>query len=215
MATAEEILAGTASSDSAEAANHLVISEDFRTVAIPEGQEVLGVYNDKDVRRVWFDMPAECDGTDLSGFDVYVNYVNALGDGDAYEVTDLATEDGHLTFSWTVGRHAFAVDGDVTCAVCARTCDAETFEVVKEFNTTTFVMRVLEGLQTTGGSVSGETDAFAQLKAQWQAEIEAAVAESLAECQEATSAAISAVYGQSIWTVEDGRLGVLVYEEQA
>lgn len=216
MATAEEILAGTASSDSAAPENHLVISEDFRTVEIPTGQEVLGVYNDKDVRRVWFDMPAECDGTDLSDFDVYVHYVNAIGEGDAYTVDDLAVDGDHLVFSWLVGRNAFAAAGDVECAVCARKDNPSTFEVVKEFNTTTFAMPVLEGIQTSAGSEPAETDAFAQWKAQKEAEIAAAVADALAECQAAASAAWSAAYGQSIWTIDsDGRLAIIVGGEES
>lgn len=200
MATAEEILAGGTSTDSADEANHLVISEDFRVVAIPDGQEVLGVYNDKDVRRVWFDMPAECDGTDLSGFDVYVHYVNALGDGDAYEVTDAAFDGTRIVFSWLVGRNAFASAGDVTVAVCARLVNASTYAVQREFNTTTFTMQVLEGIQTSEEAVADETDAFAQMKAAWQAEVDTAVA----EAEAAAAAAAAAAVGASAISIVDG-----------
>lgn len=65
-----------------------VVDENLRTIAIPSNKNVLGVYSDDKVRRVWFSIPAEYQGTDLTEFDIFINYSNPDGDGDRYTVTD-------------------------------------------------------------------------------------------------------------------------------
>ena len=156
MPTAEDLLARVSSNstDSADDDNRFVISEDLRTITIPSGQDILGVMWDLDVRRVWFTLPRECDGTDLSDFVPYVNYVNALGESGFHRSNDLTVDEDLLTFSWIVGRRACAKDGTVTFSVALKKFDDDGETSLKEFNTTTTTMRVLQGLDSTGSDTA-------------------------------------------------------------
>ena len=127
--------------------NIITINSDLRTLEIPAGIKNLGVEYDDDVRRLHFRMPKVYDGTDLSGFAVRINYMNANNDGDVYPVTDKAVEDEYITFSWLVGRLATAYKGNVRFIVCMKESDAAG-EVLREFNTTPASLPVLEGLET-------------------------------------------------------------------
>ena len=127
--------------------NIITINSDLRTLEIPAGITNLGVEYDDDVRRLHFSMPKVYDGTDLSGFAVRINYMNANKDGDVYPVTDKAVEGDNITFSWLVGRRALAYKGSVRFIVCLKEQDASG-EVLREFNTTPASLPVLEGLET-------------------------------------------------------------------
>lgn len=155
MPTAVDILSRTSrsSTDSADEANRFIISEDLRTITMPSDQGVLGVTNDHDVRRVYFSMPRECDGTVLSAFTPYVNYSTPSGERGFYVSDDLEDDGDVLTFSWVVSRRVCSEAGTVTFSVTLRLMaqDGETIE--KEFNTTTAEMTVLQGLNTTGSEV--------------------------------------------------------------
>lgn len=211
MPTADELLSGH-STDSALPANHWTVSEDLRTITIPAGQELLGVYHDEDTRRVWFYCPSECDGTDMSGFTVYVNYVNAAGEGDVYTVLDSSVSNGVMEFSWLVGRAAYASDGEVKVALRLVKYAQDGTTVAKEFNTMPATAVVGDGIQPAASSVAPYSDAFAGLVSQWSAQVAQETASALADCQAATSAAMSAAAGQALFTVEDGKICVLVYE---
>lgn len=195
MATVEELIA----SNSYEEGNRLHVSEDLRTITVPDGEGVLGVYSDDSVRRVWFDMPRYCDGTDLWGFDIRVNYLNALGEADAYIVDDAVHDDETITFSWLVGRHAFAAQGAVTFNVCLRLHGADPSTVLKEFNTTLASMTVLEGLETDEAVSEEYTDVFNQLVSGWSSQVSAAVssANSAAASANGVAASVQASYQQA------------------
>lgn len=153
MPTASDILSRIQpSSDSILDENRLSISEDLRTITIPAGQDIIGVEEDKDVRRIWFDLPEECDGTDLSDFTPYVNYVNAQDDMGFYIADDLTQGDGCLYFSWLVSGRVCASAGTVKFSVSLKKIDQEDV-VQNEFNTTVVTMRVLPGLNATGSEV--------------------------------------------------------------
>lgn len=126
----------------------LVINNDLRTITIPEGVKNLGVVSDDDVLRLKFKMPRYFGEFDLSEFVVRINYLNALKEGDLYEVDDVAVNDDSIAFSWLVGRHAAAYEGDVIFNICLKKID-DSGNVVKEFNTTITELPVLEGLETT------------------------------------------------------------------
>lgn len=140
MATASELLL-------AQEEPHFIISEDLRTIAIPYGQSVIGVFSDENVRRIWFDMPDTCDGTDLSDFQITINYINALNESGRYYVTDAIVADGTITFSWLVSRAVCASDGQVQFVVCLRLFDTDNETILKEFNTTVTTMNVLIGIE--------------------------------------------------------------------
>ena len=142
-----------------------VVDNNLRTVSIPESMSVLGVEHDDDVHRLYFKIPKMYGDTDLSDFDVRINYMNAAGDGDVYAVTDKEVSGDNITFSWLVGRHAFAQRGDVIFIVCLKQTDDEG-NVVKEFNTTvTTLPPVLEGLETSELVIQDNPDIIEQILA--------------------------------------------------
>lgn len=150
MPTTDELLAQMeAEVLSTSSDNVFVIDVNSRTVSIPESIEVLGVEHDDAVHRLNFQMPKMYGEFDLSEFDVRINYVNAAGTADYYDVQDEEISGDNITFSWTVERTAFEKMGDVIFNVCLKKKDDDGV-VIKEFNTTIATLPpVLEGLETT------------------------------------------------------------------
>lgn len=156
MATAEEILMA------ADVDDVIVIDSDLRTINIPSTIKLLGVESDKDVNRLWFRMPATYRGSDLSNFDVRINYFNAKMQADVYPVVDKQVTNGHIEFSWLVGRFAVQYKGAVRFIVCFRELD-EDGTVLRELNTTISSLPVLEGLEPGEQIVQDNPDILEQL----------------------------------------------------
>lgn len=156
MATADELLGMI--SDVTE--DFLVVDPDTRIISIPASIKILGVESDDDVKHLRFKIPKQYGEFDLSTFSIQVNFENANGEGDFYLVNDLAVlDDGNMTFSWLVDRHAFARAGEVDFSLCMKKFDEEGM-VVKEFNTTIATLPVLKGLETTEAVVEDNASAF-------------------------------------------------------
>lgn len=126
--TLEEALA-------ASAANDTLINEVFeidpneRTIDVPEDEEILGVYQDRNVERKYFTCPRYVgDMTDLSECTFYVNYTALSGTTGQYLVDDLAADDDDVTFSWLLSGNVFDTneDGTVEFAVQAKDGDGNT-----------------------------------------------------------------------------------------
>lgn len=141
MATADELLS-TIDTDKT-----LIIDKDLRTIIIPSSVKNLGVESDDDVLRLKFSMPRMYGDVDLSGFSIYINYMNAKNTGDVYVVDDKTIADDTITFSWLVGRVALAYKGNVRFIVCMKKHD-DNSNVIQEYNTTIASLPVLEGLET-------------------------------------------------------------------
>lgn len=137
----------------------LTIDENLRTITIPDGVKNLGVESDDDVHRLQFQMPRHIGDIDLSEFTIRVNYLNANGDGDCYDVEDAEVETDSIKFSWLVGRFAFTKMGNVTFNVCLKKMDEEAV-VIKEFNTTVATLPVLKGLETSEQIIQQNADAL-------------------------------------------------------
>lgn len=200
MATAEELLAGgVATNEVSDRQNILVIDNDLRTISIQPESRVIGVESDEDVNRLYFSMPRVYNDTDLSLFNVYINYMNANGNGDMYIVTDLQPTEDEITFSWLIGRHATEYKGEVKFVVCLKR--NENGEVVQEFNTTVHKLTVLEGLEIelTEEEEGKARDVLAQLLSL----IETAGTEAVNSVKSAESAAI-----QNIGTGVDDTLSI-------
>jgi hypothetical protein len=145
--------------------DYIVISDDLRTMTIPDSITLLGVESDDDVNKIPFQMPKEYCGFDLSQFSVRVNYMNANGQGDMYIVDDVEVDGDDpslMTFTWLVGRTACAYKGDVNFIVCLKKFDADS-NVVQEFNTTVYKLPVLEGLETTEAVIQQNADVIEQI----------------------------------------------------
>ena len=141
MATADELLS-TLDTDKT-----LIIDKDLRIITIPSSVKNLGVESDDDVLRLKFSMPRMYGDVDLSGFSIYINYMNAKNTGDVYVVDDKIIADDTITFSWLVGRVALAYKGNVRFIVCMKKHD-DNSNVIQEYNTTIASLPVLEGLET-------------------------------------------------------------------
>ena len=156
--TAEELLQNTEDSELHEASNEVfVIDNDLRTIFVPESVSNIGVESDDDVNRLYFQMPKQYGEFDLSEFNIRINYMNADNKGDIYAVTDKEVSGDNITFSWLVGRTAFAKKGNVRFIVCLKKTDDEG-SVQKEFNTTVATLAVLEGLETSEQIVQENPD---------------------------------------------------------
>lgn len=158
MATAEELLA------SAEACDDiLTVDLDTQTIIIPKNVTILGVESDDSVRYLHFRVPRHFCKTDLSEFEIRINYENAKSQGDLYEVKDAVVEDDWIKFDWLVGRYAVTYKGNVEFNVCMR--DVDNGEVKREFNTTPATLPVLRGLETGEAIIEEHVDILEQWRA--------------------------------------------------
>lgn len=156
MATAEELLA----SDQCE--DILWINLDSRVIEIPSRVTNIGVESDEDVLKLHFAMRRMYHGTDLSTFSFRINYKNANGEDDVYDVTDPIIEEDRISFDWTVGRHACTAKGDVEFSACIKKFDGDL--ILQEFNTTTAILPVLKGLETGKAIIEESYDLLEQWK---------------------------------------------------
>ena len=161
MATADELLAGVIVVDKT-----LIVDNDFRSIKIPSSVPNLGVEHDDDVLQLDFKMPRYISNTDLSGFSIRINYINAKGETDAYTVNKPVVGDQYITFSWLVGPTATRYKGNTSFIVCATTLNASG-EIDKEFNTTIATLPVLEGLEVDESIVTEYSDIIEQ----WRREL--------------------------------------------
>ena len=159
MATAEELLA------SAEACDDiLTVDLDTQTIIIPKNVTILGVESDDSVRYLHFRVPRHFCKTDLSEFEIRINYENAKGQGDLYDVKNIIVEDDMIKFDWLVGRYAVTYKGNVEFNVCMRDVDSEG-NILREFNTTPAVLPVLKGLETGEAIIEEHVDILEQWRA--------------------------------------------------
>ena len=159
MATAEELLAMAEACD-----DILTVDLDTQTIIIPDNVTILGVESDDNVRYLHFRVPRYFCMTDLSEFSIRINYENAKGGGDLYEVTDAVVEDDVIKFDWLVGRYAVTYKGNVEFNVCMRVVD-ENGVILREFNTTPATLPVLRGLETSEAIIEQNLDILEQWRA--------------------------------------------------
>ncbi len=186
------------SAESAEAedtACDFWIDEDLRVVAIPEKGVVLGVEGDRDVNRVRFRMNRVWRGNDMSKFDLRINYENANGDKNFYDVKNKFVDGDILVFDWIVAADAVAYQGDVWFIVVGLVTNSGT--VKQAFHTTLGKAKCLEGLVVdTKVDIPEIRDFMATLKAEVQAYgqsyVDASAASAKAAKNSETAAAASA-----------------------
>ena len=128
-----------------DTAYDFVIDEDLRVIAVPERGVVLGVEGDKDVNQVRFRINRHYRGTDLSGFNIRINYRSAEDEINYFTVTEKTVADDAIYFVWLVGADTVAVKGTVYFVARFFTAE-EDGTIIQEFNTTLGNARTLEGL---------------------------------------------------------------------
>lgn len=145
------------------------IDLDTRAVQVPAG-EVIGVYHDKDVNRLTFEVPGIYKGIDLTNYQISINYMNEEEQKDVYLVEDMLVtmnmnnKPESIQFSWLVGATACAVPGNVGFTVCFKKLDSEG-NIINEINTKLTRMKVLEGCEAVEDEIEERymTDLAGQL----------------------------------------------------
>ena len=145
MASLDEVLSSMEDMGGEEDdALDFLIDENLRVISVPEQGVVLGVEGDKDVNRVRFRMNRYYHQADLSTFDIRINYQNAEGDKNYFEVSEKTATDDSLSFVWTVAADAVSYKGQVCFIVVCLKASAEG-TIDKAYHTTIGKASVLEG----------------------------------------------------------------------
>ena len=144
MATVDELLAAETTENGDELS--FLIDEHLRIITVPERGVVLGVEGDKDVNRVRFRMNRYYHGSDLSSFQIRINYQNADGEANYFTVSEKTADTDTFSFIWVVDADAVMTKGTVLFVVNCFTADSSGV-VQKAYHTTLGAASVLEGLE--------------------------------------------------------------------
>ena len=154
MPTADELLTTEVCDDV------LTVDLESRQILIPSSVKNIGVESDDNVRILHFRLPRYYCTTDLSEFAIRINYENAKGGGDLYDVKNPTVENDLIKFDWIVGRYAVTYKGNVVFNVCLR--DVTDGVINREFNTTIATLPVLQGLETGEAIIEQNSDILEQ-----------------------------------------------------
>lgn len=164
--TAEELLAQLEAEAQSETPV-CIIDPDTRTITVPPEYQLLGVENDKRVERLYFQCPKIVgDNQDLSqDYILFINYVNANGDPDAYKINDMQVEADNITFSWLLEEKVTLYQGDIQISFCGIIPGDEQEDPDKNRWGTTINTdcTVLTGLKCTQQVAESNPDALAQI----------------------------------------------------
>lgn len=144
MATVDELLAAETTESDDELS--FLIDEHLRIITVPERGVVLGVEGDKDVNRVRFRMNRYYHGSDLSSFQIRINYQNADGEVNYFTVSEKTVDTDTFSFVWVVAADAVMTKGTVLFVVNCFATDSSDV-VQKAYHTTLGAASVLEGLE--------------------------------------------------------------------
>lgn len=144
-----------------------IIDPDTRTITVPPEYQLLGVENDKRVERIYFQCPKIVgDNQDLSqDYILFINYVNANGDPDAYHIDDMTVEVDNITFSWLLEENVIKYKGNIKFAFGAIKPGDELLDPDKNrWNTTINTdCTCLVGLKCTQQVAESNPDALTQI----------------------------------------------------
>ena len=164
MASLDEVLSSMEDMDGEDDALDFLIDENLRVISVPEQGVVLGVEGDKNVNRVRFRMNQYYHGSDLSSFQIRINYQNAEGEVNYFTVKEKTVDTDTFSFIWVVAADAVMTKGTVFFVVNCFTADADGV-VQKAYHTTLGVASVLEGLEVdVEGNQPQIMDFMSQLK---------------------------------------------------
>ncbi len=139
-----------------------IIDPDTRVINVPACYKEFGVEADEKVNRIKFQCPKMVgDNIDLTTFNLYINYMNARGEYNAYLVDDVTVSGDDITFSWVLSRHVTEKSGTVNYIVCAKKSD-ET-GVINEWNTKVATATVGVGLEATTEIEAKNADVIEQI----------------------------------------------------
>lgn len=195
MSELDNVFATMAAQTAEDTACDFWIDEDLRVIEIPARGVVIGVENDKDVNRIRFHMNRMWRGNDLSQYDLRINYENAKGDLNFYDVKNKYLEGDVVVFDWIVASDATAYRGDVYFIVVGLVTTRGVINYA--FHTTLGKARCLQGLVVdTRTDIPEIRDFMATLKTEVsdyaQGFVDAAAASAAAAKQSENAAAASA-----------------------
>lgn len=166
MATTEELLAQLEAEAQSETPV-CIIDPDTRTITVPPEYQLLGVENDKRVERILFRCPKIVgDNQDLSqDYLLFINYVNANGDPDAYKINDMQADGDNITFSWLLEENVTLYQGNIQISFCGIIPGDEQDDPDKNRWGTTINTdcTVLTGLKCTQQVAESNPDALVQI----------------------------------------------------
>lgn len=139
------------------------INGDTRDIVVPDEYHIFGVESDENVTRIPFICPKIVgDNVDLTGYSLYINYINGAGLGGIYVVDDVVTSGDNITFSWLLSRNVTAKAGKVSYIICAKKSGTDT-KVTNEWNTKIATGTVSSGIETHDTVVQQSSDVINKL----------------------------------------------------
>lgn len=133
------------------------IDVDARTITIPPEFTNAGVQSDHNALTIYFEIGRTYDGEDLSTHSVAIPYINAKGEKDIYNVTniDLNTPD-KIIFSWELSNHVTRYAGTVSFAVMFYSIQDNVYTY--KYNTEAATMTISDGIVVGIGDVTVKPD---------------------------------------------------------
>ena len=139
------------------------INGDTRDIVVPDEYHIFGVESDENVTRIPFICPKIVgDNVDLTGYSLYINYINGAGLGGIYVVDDVVASGDNITFSWLLSRNVTAKAGTVSYIICAKKSGTDT-KVTNEWNTKIATGTVSSGIETYDAVVQQNSDVINKL----------------------------------------------------
>ena len=133
------------------------VNPDTREIIVPEKYKILGVFSDEKVTKIPFTCPKVVgNNVDLTEYNLYINYQNAIGRHNAYLVDDVAVSGDNITFSWLLSRDVTLSSGVVKYSVCAKKLNGDS--ISNEWNTAIANGVVIQGLEATQAIVEENSD---------------------------------------------------------
>lgn len=133
------------------------VNPDTREIIVPEKYKILGVFSDEKVTKILFTFPKVVgNNVDLTEYNLYINYQNAIGRHNAYLVDDVAVSGDNITFSWLLSRDVTLSSGVVKYSVCAKKLNGDS--ISNEWNTAIANVVVIQGLEATQAIVEENSD---------------------------------------------------------
>ena len=133
------------------------VNPDTREIIVPEKYKILGVFSDEKVTKIPFTCPKVVgNNVDLTKYNLYINYQNAIGRHNAYLVDDVAVSGDNITFSWLLSRDVTLSSGVVKYSICAKKLNGDS--ISNEWNTTIANGVVIQGLEATQAIVEENPD---------------------------------------------------------
>lgn len=156
------------------------INPDTREIIVPEKYKILGVFSDEKVTKIPFTCPKVVgNNVDLTEYNLYINYENAIGKSNAYLIEDVVVSGDNITFSWLLSRNVTVSPGVVKYSFCAKKLDGDT--ISNEWNTTIANGLVIQGLEATREIIEENPDIIETLLTKSHVHINKAILDKFAE----------------------------------